>query len=231
MGGYENTNLTNDDITDIITNELGYQLISDDSTVVNQGIYVQVSDDSIGCENEIDIDSQIIYTSNSEDYSSQSLYQTAVSNITNEIISQIGQDISGFGNDDEEVNLSTLIQSTIETNMTAENIQDVNKSSSAQNIVAQGCVGSLDSSNNFTGTYDQTISFYNQLYASNEAVQQTSAILSNMISSDVDQSESGVLGGLIKLIVMIIVLIIVVVIALVIVVGGGYLLVTMMGSK
>ncbi|MAR56866.1 MAG: hypothetical protein CMM93_06760 [Rickettsiales bacterium] len=185
---------------------------------------VQVSYNSEGCKNVIITNSGNQYKASTSVLLNQDVQQTATNQITSNLQSVMEQEIEGLNLGKKQTELvEQFIDNEVSTLLNSTQMQINSETVVNQTNNTQVCFGSEAGGNFIFTNQNDTYDYFNQAYANNSAVQESSTSIANYLSSQQSQKSTGLIASLLKgLAIIIIALAILALVVVFVIVAGGY---------
>jgi len=200
MGGTQTSKTLQEALTNIISKELASQVASSAQTYAGSTIIRQSSNRSSNCTNVVVDNSSVVYVASSAIFQSQDVYQSAITNITNELTSAVSNYLSGLGfGVDQTADIQEIISTTVQNYLTANQLDFQNQAISDTTFVDQNCTASIDGVNVFINNTDNVYTTFYKSYSSQASVQETSTTISNILSAQASNTKIGVLQLIVEI--------------------------------
>ena len=211
-------------VSDIISSVVAQQISDSQISYQTSSNNVQVSYNSEGCKNVIITNSGNQYKASTSVLLNQDVQQTATNQITSNLQSVMEQEIEGLNLGKKQTELvEQFIDNEVSTLLNSTQMQINSETVVNQTNNTQVCFGSVDGGNFIFTNQNDTYDYFNQAYANNSAVQESSTSIANYLSSQQSQKSTGLIASLLKgLAIIIIALAILALVVVFVIVAGGY---------
>jgi hypothetical protein len=202
MGGTQELNLSAKEINAIISSVLSKQIVNQGTSYSSAVSNRQITVNSTGCTNSMDLTSNKTIIVNTQIFSDQTTYQKSVNDISNQISQAVEEAMEGgVLPSEQKADLQALVASIVVTSLNSSQMNLSQTSTTEITKNTQVCAGSSESSNIIVG--DSTVlenAFYKS-YTSSSSVQDTSTTIKNILDQKASATKTGMINGIISSIV------------------------------
>jgi len=200
MGATQSGETLQEALTNIISKELANQVASSAQTYSGSTVIKQTSNRSSNCKNVVVDNSSVVYVATSAIFQNQDVYQSAITNITNELTSTVSNYLSGLGfGGSQTSDITEIISTTVQNYLTSNQLDFQNQAISDTTFVDQNCTASFNGVNVYIDNTNNIYTTFYKSYSSQASVQETSTTISNIMAAQASNTKIGVLQLIVEI--------------------------------